>query len=245
MKNDFISNATPLLTLISKVSLVTTSVHTETLFQQCLDEIVRFETALIQRQHSDHAIHIAKYCLCAYSDESILKTTWGKDSVWRQHQLLYYFFKASIAGNQFYTLLNTLQTEHALHAELLEFLFLLLSLGFKGKYSEHENVLVEDIRTNLYRQIQRVKPDTPKPRFCLTEKHVATHNTQPSTMRIIKPITSLLGITLGVLFLCLSTILYIKTKPIISRINAFADAPLQRTYSTFDAYHQELRRNHV
>ncbi len=75
----------------------------------------------------------ARYCLCTCIDESISGTPWGS-GVWASRSLLVTFHNEASGGERFFLILQRLAQDPARHIDVLELLYVILSLGFEGRY---------------------------------------------------------------------------------------------------------------
>jgi type VI secretion system protein ImpK len=102
---------------------------------------------------------IARYLLCAHIDEMIGTTFWGKEHNWAKESLLSFYYQEAYGGEKFFIILNKLLASPANHINLLELMYICLSLGFEGKYRimEKGRIDIEAIRDNLYKQIRNVR----------------------------------------------------------------------------------------
>ncbi len=80
----------------------------------------------------------ARYALCTFLDEAAANTPWG-DKVWAQRSLLVQFHNEAWGGEKFFQLLGKLAENPAAHRNLLELFYLILSLGFEGRYRVQQN----------------------------------------------------------------------------------------------------------
>jgi type VI secretion system protein ImpK len=111
----------------------------------------------LQLDHSQ--VLVARYLLCTFLDEMISTTYWGKENNWAQDSLLSYFYHETYGGEKFFQLLEKLLAAPANHVDLLEFMYVCISLGFEGKYRIHARgkMQLDAIRDNLYKQIRTVQ----------------------------------------------------------------------------------------
>lgn len=100
-------------------------------------------------------LQLAKYGLCAFLDELILASNWPLRATWSGKPLQLLYFNDFSAGEEFYVKLDQLKlTRDARKLDLLEVYYQIMSLGFKGKYSdlqgmERHKVLVDTISREL------------------------------------------------------------------------------------------------
>lgn len=113
------------------------------LLQQWFDVLQRenINTQLIQAGH---------YCLCCAIDETILSTPWGANSIWQQQTLLSQHYYDTSGGERFYTILETFIHAPQQYLILLELQYVLLSLGFQGKYFNQGQLIRDEIRQRTF-----------------------------------------------------------------------------------------------
>lgn len=97
-------------------------------------EIKAFENKAHNLGYRSQVILAARYLLCATIDEFILSTPWGRDSNWKQQNLLLTFQRESWGGDRFFLILERSAEDPAVYLDLLELGYMCLSLGFQGKH---------------------------------------------------------------------------------------------------------------
>lgn len=97
----------------------------------------------------------ARYLLCTFLDENVLSTPWGSESNWGAQTLLSTFHNETWGGEKFFLVLDKLKPDSATNIDILEFIYLCLLFGFKGKYgvSEQGASQLLHIQDELYRTI--------------------------------------------------------------------------------------------
>lgn len=164
-KNPLITAAGTLFDLM--VELAATAEHPDVaaLQRQVVEEVQRFEQrATTAGCPSDHVL-AARYALCSALDETVLLTPWGGDSVWSQRSLLSIFQNETWGGEKLFVLLQKLRQDPARNVDLNELVALTLALGFEGRYRVMENgrAELEDLRNELFRDINRQRSASPRP----------------------------------------------------------------------------------
>lgn len=86
---------------------------------------------------NEHVIG-ARYALCTFLDETAANTPWG-EKLWAQRSLLVQFHNEAWGGEKFFQLLGKLAEQPAAHRNLLELFYLILALGFEGRYRVVQN----------------------------------------------------------------------------------------------------------
>jgi len=159
--NPLISTAMPLLALIAPLKGMSTYDSVPTLHALVIDKVKKFESEAVQRGAAPDQARTASYALCSLLDETILSTPWGAHSFWVHQSLLVKFHGDAWGGEKVFDLLNSMLLQPGSHLHLIEFFWLVLCLGFKGKYgviNQGANAL-EDKRQELYLVIKRLRGD--------------------------------------------------------------------------------------
>ena len=103
------------------------------------------------------------YVLCAALDESINKTPWGQKDGWENHSLLSRLFQQRNGGEIFFVLLDQARQQPEQQSDLLELMYVLLRMGFQGRYQNSEHVRKEGhdltrLSAELYSELRRIRP---------------------------------------------------------------------------------------
>ena len=98
----------------------------------------------------------ARYCLCTYLDEFCGSTPWGGSGVWASQSLLVMFHNEAWGGEKFFQLLARLAENPGANRGLLELMYVMLSLGFEGRYRVIDNgrAQLDSVRERLHQMIR-------------------------------------------------------------------------------------------
>ena len=153
--NPLVSSASVILTVSHRLRTLLEHDNVQGLQQQLIDELKKFETNAKNRQAPAEQIVSARYLLCTMLDEIVLNTPWGANSPWGAHSLLSQFHNETSGGEKCFVVLQRMLETPAQHLDVLELFYVVLSLGFEGKYKldprGRENL--EHIRSTLYQSI--------------------------------------------------------------------------------------------
>jgi type VI secretion system protein ImpK len=127
------------------------------LHQRLTAEIRQFETRIKDVGVKPELVLTARYLICAALDEAVLNTPWGSESAWTQRTLLSLFHSETSGGEKFFQILDRMLEYPAENIDMLELVYILLSLGFEGKYRvvNRGRDMIETIRDNLFQVIRR------------------------------------------------------------------------------------------
>ncbi|OUS09637.1 hypothetical protein A9Q89_12775 [Gammaproteobacteria bacterium 53_120_T64] len=157
--NPLVSAASVILTVGHRLRSLLEHDNVQGLQRQLIDAIKAFENRAKSRQAPAEQIISARYLLCTMLDEIVLNTPWGASSPWSAHSLLSQFHNETSGGEKCFVVLQRMLEAPAQHLDVLELFYVVLSLGFEGKYKldprGRENI--EHIRTTLYQSINNYR----------------------------------------------------------------------------------------
>ena len=127
------ASAATLFSLISRIRNRAQHMDPETLRRSVVAEVRAFENRALQAGIDAQDVKVARYAICATLDDVVLNTPWGGQSIWAQQSMVGTFHRETVGGDRFYDLLARLEKEPGRNIDLLEFLYVCLSLGFEGR----------------------------------------------------------------------------------------------------------------
>ncbi|MEM9058619.1 MAG: type IVB secretion system protein IcmH/DotU, partial [Pseudomonadota bacterium] len=126
-----------------------------------VQEVKAFEASAKGAGCPPESVLPARYCLCTFIDETVLSTPWGSQSGWSQQTLLSGFHNEGYGGEKYFAILDRSSQDPARNLQLLELLYVCLSLGFQGKYRVVENgqQALDTVKDRLYQTIRAQRGD--------------------------------------------------------------------------------------
>ncbi|WP_028023317.1 type IVB secretion system protein IcmH/DotU [Enterovibrio calviensis] len=162
--------------------------------QQVLDGIANFKRRGLYLDYHPSVIDRACFVLCAAFDEIILYTEWGQRARWENHSLLSKVFNQRNGGEVFFVLLEKACQQPAKLADFIELQYVLVMLGFKGRYRHVEPGALHDIKSDVYGILRHYREESPLPIPRTPELHTHTQPKKPLSMaKIITLSCVLLG----------------------------------------------------
>jgi type VI secretion system protein ImpK len=131
--------AATLFSLVSRIRNRAQHMDPEKLRRSVVSEVREFENRSLQAGINAQDVKIARYAICATLDDVVLNTPWGGQSIWAQQSMVGTFHKETVGGDRFFDLLARLEKEPGTNIDLLEFLYMCLSLGFEGRLRVEQN----------------------------------------------------------------------------------------------------------
>jgi len=108
--------------------------------------------------------YTARYVICTFIDEAVLNTIWGSDSPWTRQSLLSTLHNEANGGETFFVIIDRLLQDPNGNIDLLELMFICISLGFKGRYAVMDRGYekLEELRNVVFNHIRRRRGDFPQ-----------------------------------------------------------------------------------
>jgi type VI secretion system protein ImpK len=155
--NPLVRAANPLLDLALPLRGLPVCADVEGLRAQLLQMMKLFEAEARASGFDTERLAAARYCLCTCIDEAISGTPWGS-GMWAGRSLLVIFHNEASGGERFFLILQRLAQDPARNVDVLELIYVILSLGFEGRYRllEGGRAQLESVRERLA-QIIRVQ----------------------------------------------------------------------------------------
>lgn len=137
--NPLVQIAAPLLSTAPRLRAMARHSNPAALRASLVDAINRFEaTARAQGLPNDQVV-AGRYVLCTLLDESASSTPWGSSGAWSSQSLLVQFHNEAWGGEKVFQLLTRLMQTPVQQRNLLELVYVALSLGFEGRYRVLDN----------------------------------------------------------------------------------------------------------
>ena len=120
------------------------------------ESVRRFETSARAQGLPNDQVIAARYVLCTLLDEAASSTPWGGSGAWASQSLLVQFHNESWGGEKVFQLLTRLAQNPSQHRNLLELVYVTLSLGFEGRYRVLDNgrAQLDDLRGRLAQMLR-------------------------------------------------------------------------------------------
>lgn len=156
--NPLVAMANPILAAVPQIRRTLKHPDAAGLRASLKDQIEALETSAVSAEIDDDTVSAAVYALCALLDESAAATPWGQD--WIDDGLLKALRGESGGAEGFFAQLERLSAAPERNADLLEFCYICIALGFEGKYraAEGGRQALDGVRNQLYGLIARRRP---------------------------------------------------------------------------------------
>ena len=159
--NPIIAAAKPVLVLSNAMKNSVTQLSVEKVLFRFSKMIEDFESEAEQKGAPYEMVKAAQYCLCTFVDESAVRSGWANEE-WSQKSLLVTFFDETWGGERFFEILDKAKLDVDKNLYLIEFIYLCLQFGYKGKYQIANNgdIILEQEKNKLLELIRSKRPET-------------------------------------------------------------------------------------
>ncbi len=159
--NPLVKAASPLLAAIVRLRGRLQHPDPDALRRGVAEAVRQFEQRSLQTGLDTKSLRAARYALCATIDDLVLSTPWGSHSAWTQQSLTSLFHNEVSGGERFFDILETMEKELGRHGDVVELMFLCLSLGFEGRYRvlPRGATNLAEFRDNLFRTLRTRRPE--------------------------------------------------------------------------------------
>lgn len=154
--NPIVDAAGYLFSVLGKLKQLKSYRQLSKLQTELIQEVNTLHETISNQGYSAEYITVCKYILCATIDEVISGTSWGGQAQWDPYCLLAALNQDMQHQDKFFAIMERAIKEPTLYIDLMELMYLCLSMGYKGQYraTEHSQYQLEQITNNLYKHIR-------------------------------------------------------------------------------------------
>jgi len=155
--NPLVNAAMPLLAAAPRVRHMPRHPNPAGLKDALADGIRKFEAQARAQGLPNEQVIAGRYILCTLLDESAASTPWGGSGVWSGNSLLVQFHNETWGGEKIFQLMSKLATNVDTNRSLLELLYVVLGLGFQGRYRVIDNgeAQLDSVRQRLAQMLMQ------------------------------------------------------------------------------------------
>ncbi len=137
--NPLVSAAVPLLAAAPRVRHTARHPNPPALKDALAEGVRKFEAQARAQGLPNEQVIAGRYILCTFLDESAASTPWGGSGAWSANSLLVLFHNETWGGEKVFQLMSKLAENVEGNRNLLELLYIVLGLGFEGRYRVIDN----------------------------------------------------------------------------------------------------------
>lgn len=154
--NPLVDCAGTILSLVTQLKNTASHPDIRLLYQKTVELVREYERQLRDYQIDPETVFNARYALCALIDETVLNTPWGSHSFWSTESLLTSFHRETWGGEHVYQILEIALRAPDQSRNILELIYICMSLGFMGKLRvvERGTIQHDEIRDRIFRTLR-------------------------------------------------------------------------------------------
>lgn len=223
--NPLINEAATLIAVYAKTRKSLSHADIGGLHQRLATEIKQFDARARSIGIAPEVVLSARYCLCTALDEAVLNTPWGSESAWPQRTLLSVFHNETSGGEKFFQILQRMLEQPAQNVDFIELAYVLLSLGFEGKYRfmDRGRDRIEQIRDELFARIRQQRGEYER---SLSPSWQGLGKTRKSLASYLPfwVVASLVGVLLLFSYFGFRVWLFDSSTPVVDKLDSVAAA---------------------
>lgn len=186
-------------------------------------EVRAFESRALASADIEQSQVIAScYVLCTAVDEAVSTSLPGASGEWAKRGLLSTFHNETWGGEKFFQILERCMQQPARNLYILELMYLLLSLGFEGKFGVRDRgpIALEGLRDQIFKQVRLLRGE---PAQDLSKKVAPAKGRNRFYAYIpIWLVIAVFVFAIGVTFIGFSTILERHAEPLLDDLSRLA-----------------------
>lgn len=154
--NPLVDAAAYLFSIIGKLKYLKSYRHLSKLQKELIQEVNHFQDSTKVLGYSSEYIIVSRFALCATMDDVIANTFWGGQGQWDNYSMLTVFNQDAMNHERFFIILERVIKDPDQYIDLMELMYICISLGFKGNYraTEYGTTQLDQITNALYRRIR-------------------------------------------------------------------------------------------
>ncbi len=162
--NPLIDAANPLFSLAGRLTAASLSLPVDLIQKECIREIEAFQRAAENHGLRAEYVFVGRLLLCTMLDDMMAETAVGKHGLWLPYRLSLVFHPEASNEERFFFILQRILKDPIVYMDLMELMYICLSLGFKGVYrhADREDDSLNQVTNLLYKQIRLHQNDTGK-----------------------------------------------------------------------------------
>lgn len=155
--NPFIIASTPLFEGVLDIEEKESLTNIEEIRDDFISKMNTFNEKCVDNKIENMEILVARYILCTFIDEKLNEKL--SQNEWFNKSLLSIFHNETYGGENFFHLLEKFLKTPAKYINILELMYVCLSLGFLGRYRvvNKGDIEINNIKDSLYRQIKIIQ----------------------------------------------------------------------------------------
>jgi type VI secretion system protein ImpK len=167
--NPLVDSTAHLFTLIEKLKHCKSYAQLTQWQKELKQEVHRIQETTQHHYSTDYAM-ICLYIICVTIDDLVSHSVWERQ--WQRHRLLTAFHQDTEQPFTFFTILERITQEPTHYIDLMELMYICLSMGYKGSYhtAAQGQQQLEQMKHHLYQHIRAYRGHTSQSLSALPRK---------------------------------------------------------------------------
>lgn len=138
--NSLVTAAQPILSLLDRIQSSTKLPEAKSLHHKLMHELQAFETYALSFTYPEDFVIVGRFILCMTLDDILEKLSWPENDSWNDYKFIPPPAHDKQAAEEgVFVILERIKQNPSEYIDLLELVYLCLSLGFEGKYRHLPN----------------------------------------------------------------------------------------------------------
>ncbi|WP_460415876.1 type IVB secretion system protein IcmH/DotU [Pseudomonas sp. microsymbiont 2] len=219
--NPMVDAAMPLFGLVMRLRTLDELPNIDKVHAKVREQISAIQEEMRQHDYESAQLLAYSYALCLHLDEAVMSRPWGRNSCWSQEPLLSIFHHETWGGEKVFTVLTRMMQEPQRYKDVLEFMYLCLCLGLKGKYAlaprgdEAHQALIEQLQRVVLEQRDPVPTELCDPYSNVLERKYRVRRQLPWWSPL-----ALSAVIIAIIYGVYSYRLHLLTTEVLESLNA-------------------------
>lgn len=223
--------ASELLSVLVTIARQGSPKNIERFRQQILDGISTFRRRGLYLDYHPSVIDKSCFVLCAAFDEAVLYTKWGQEGRWENYSLLSKVFSQRNGGEAFFVLLDKAREQPSKLVDFLELQYVLMMIGFKGRYRHADENELNEIKAETYSAIRHFRNEKPLLLPTTPELH---ESKSPSRPLSLTKLFLLMGFILSSAYAASEYWYFNRSEPFVAQLTMLNEVNMDLTNSNRD-----------
>lgn len=145
--NGLVDAAADLFDLVVYLRSQNTLVPIEPLRDKAVSMVNDFKKRALASGEDPRAVEAAHYAIAATVDDQVMSKPWAMDAGWQNRKVVDVLYGEVIGGEVFFQYLDNASKRPREFRPLIEFLYICISLGFRGMYRRGDNAALTELET--------------------------------------------------------------------------------------------------
>ena len=194
-----------LFSIVGRLKYAHQTIDFNLIQKELIQEIRLFQEAIQHHHYQKECLMVSHYVICAFIDDMMACAISDGQRQWQPYSLLTYFNQDTQHEDKFFDILEKITQDPAHYIDLMEFMYICLSLGYRGPYraTQQAQYQLDQMTSRLYKHIKvhrgnvshTLSPNHPK-KSPAKKTHLSKSNYTAPSLLLLFLITSSIIMTI-------------------------------------------------